>query len=778
MTFFDRRKQGGLEMKRDIKNIVNKMTLEEKAGLCSGRDFWNTKSIERLNIPSIMMADGPHGLRKQAEDVDHLGMNVSVPATCFPSGATLACSWDRSLLERVGVALGKECQSQDVSILLGPAVNIKRSPLCGRNFEYFSEDPYLSGELAASYIKGVQSQGVGTSLKHYVANNQEHRRLVIDAIIDERTLHEIYLAGFERAVKQSRPWTVMCAYNKVNSKYCSENQYLLTDILREKWGYDGFVVSDWGAVNDRVDALMAGLELEMPSSGGMGDRKIVDAVRNGLLSESILDEAVERLLKIIFMAIDNKKENVVYDEDAHHQLAREVARECMVLLKNEDDILPLKREGTLAIIGGFAKQPRYQGGGSSHVNSSRVDSALDEIKKLVGDDTEILYADGYKVDAKDNIFSSQPFKSISDIADEDLIKEAKEIARKADVAVIFAGLPESYESEGFDRKHIRMPEGHSKLIEAVAEVNENIVVVLSNGAPIEMPWLDCAKGVLEGYLGGQGFGGAVADLLFGIANPCGKLAETFPIKLSDNPSHLNFPGDVTKVEYREGLFVGYRYYEAKEKQTLFPFGYGLSYTTFEYIDIFVDKDSISDTDELTVTCKVKNSGNVTGKEIVQLYVRDVDSSVIRPVKELKGFEKISLKPGEEKIVTFNLGKRAFAYYNEDIQDWYVEDGDFEILVGSSSQSTPLKAVIHLSSTDEIKKVYTRNSTVSEVLASPKGKMVIEDLMRNSPFKIPEGEISEAMTEMAEGMPLRSIVSFSNGQITEEMLNTLIDKLNS
>ncbi|MFU0799664.1 MAG: glycoside hydrolase family 3 C-terminal domain-containing protein [Xylanivirga thermophila] len=764
-------------MKGDFKGIIKEMTLEEKASLCSGLDFWHTKCIKRLNVPSIMMADGPHGLRKQADETDHLGLNVSVPATCFPSGATLACSWDRSLLEKVGEALGEECQAQGVSILLGPAVNIKRSPLCGRNFEYFSEDPYLSSELAASHIKGVQSQGVGTSLKHFTANNQEHKRLIIDAKIDERTLREIYLSSFEGTVKQAKPWTVMCAYNKVNGKYCSENRYLLTDILREEWGYEGFVVSDWGAVNDRVDALISGLELEMPSSGGTGDRKIIDAVKKGVLSESVLDEAVERLLRIIFKAIDNKREGATYDEDVHHQLAREVARECMVLLKNEDEILPLKKEGTLAVIGSFAKYPRYQGGGSSHVNPTRVDSALGEIKKLAGANMGVLYADGYRLDGESGLFSGKAFSSNSDIVDETLIKEAKEIAQKADVAVVFAGLPESYESEAFDRRHIRIPEGHRQLIEEVAEVNKNIIVILSNGSPIEMPWLDRVKGVLEGYLGGQAFGGAVADLLFGIANPCGKLAETFPVKLSDNPSYLNFPGDGTKVEYREGLFVGYRYYEAKKMETLFPFGYGLSYTSFDYTDIWIDRDSILDTEELTVNIKIKNTGSVTGKEIVQLYVKDIESSVVRPIKELKGFEKISLKPGEEKTVTFTLGKRAFAYYNEDIKDWYVEDGEFEILVGGSSRCTPLKAVVYISSTEKIKKIYTRNSTVEDIMASPKGQKILEEFIKDSPLGISDGQISSGMAEMIKGMPLRNIVMFSNGQFTDDMLNILLKELN-
>ena len=760
-------------MKRDIKGIIKQMTLEEKASLCSGLSFWRTKGVDRLGIPSIMVSDGPHGLRKQDEKADHLGMYHSVPATCFPTAAALACSWDRELLEKVGVALGKECQAEQVSIILGPGVNIKRSPLCGRNFEYFSEDPYLTGELAASHIAGVQSQGVGTSIKHFAVNNQEEKRLVIDAIVDERTLREIYLTGFEIAVKSSKPWTVMCSYNRLNGVYCSENEYLLTDILRDEWGYEGFVVSDWGAVNDRVEGLKAGLELEMPSSGGIGDRKIVEAVRNGELCESILDRAVERLLNIIFKAVDNYKENAKFDKEEHHRLARKVARECMVLLKNQNNVLPLKKEGTLAVIGAFAKNPRFQGGGSSHINPTKVDSALEEIKKLAGDSMNIIYADGYRLDEKqEGIFSSKPFQSVSDIPDEELINEAKEAAKKAHVAIVFAGLPDSYESEGYDRKHIRIPEGHRILIEEVAQVNKNTVVVLSNGSPIEMPWIDKVAGVLEGYLGGQASGGAVADLLFGVANPCGKLAETFPKRLEDNPSYLNFPGDSKKVEYREGIFVGYRYYEAKNIDVLFPFGYGLSYTTFDYTDISLDKNEMMDNEEVMVKVKVKNAGDMAGKEIVQLYVRDIESSVIRPAKELKGFEKVMLQPGEEKTVTFTLDKRAFAYYNEEIKDWYVEDGEFEILVGGSSQHTPLRTTITVKSTQPIKKVYTINSTLGEIMENPTGVAIIQELMKN------DQDMSDQVSGMTAGMPLRSIMLFSRGQITEEMINDILDKLNN
>ncbi|MFO7294399.1 MAG: glycoside hydrolase family 3 C-terminal domain-containing protein [Clostridia bacterium] len=752
-------------MERDIKKLISQMTLEEKASLCSGLDLWHLKGVERLGIPSIMVSDGPHGLRKQ--NAEHIELKTSVPATCFPTAVGLASSWNRELVEKVGAAIGEECQAEGVSVLLGPGANIKRSPLCGRNFEYFSEDPYLSSEMAASHIKGVQSQGVGTSLKHFAANNQEHRRMSVDAVIDERTLREIYLASFEGAVKKGKPWTVMCSYNRVNGEYASENKYLLTDILRDEWGFDGVVVSDWGAVNERVKALEAGLDLEMPSSFGIRDQQIVQAVKEGKLSEEVLDRAVERILNLIFKAVDGRKENATYDKEAHHQLAREVARECMVLLKNEDKILPLKRQGTIAVIGEFARKPRYQGGGSSHVNPTKLDDIYEEIKKSAGNSVNVLYAKGYSLD-KDEV-------------DEGLLEEAKQVAMNADVAVIFAGLPEHYESEGYDRQHMRMPESHCALIEGVAEVQPNVVVVLSNGSPVEMPWIDKVKGLLEAYLGGQALGGAIADLLFGDANPSGRLAETFPKKLSDNPSYLNFPGEGDRVEYREGIFVGYRYYDKKGIEPLFPFGYGLSYTTFEYSDLNISKKEILDTETVTVSVKVKNTGDRAGKEVVQLYVRDVESSVIRPEKELKGFEKVELQPGEEKVVTFELDKRAFAYYNVDIKDWHVESGEFEIMIGKSSRDIVLKDRIFVRSTVAVKKPVHRNTLVGELLLDPVLAPVFKEFLtkagQGSPMFSATQDQDAMLMAMMKYTPLRALVNFGGGKFTEEMLDGLIQKLN-
>jgi len=610
--------------------------------------------------------------------------------------------------------------------------------------------------------------GVGTSLKHYAANNQEYRRFTIDETIDERTLREIYLSNFEGAVKEGKPWTVMCSYNRVNGILASENKYLLTDILKEEWGFEGFVVSDWGAVDERVEGIKAGLDLEMPSSYGIGDQKIIEAVKIGKLDEKELDQTVERLLKIIFKAVDNRKRGTTYDKQAHHKLARKIAGESMVLLKNQDNILPLKKEGTIAIIGAFAKKPRYQGGGSSHVNPTKLDNALEEIEKLVQGKAKIIYEEGYNLD--------------NDEMNQELIDKAKETAKKSNVAIIFAGLPDRYESEGYDRKHMKMPENHNKLIEEVSKVQPNTIVVLSNGAPVEIPWIDKVKGLLESYLGGQAGGGAVADILFGEVNPSGKLAETFPKKLSHNPSYLNFPGEGNKVEYREGVFVGYRYYDKKEIEPLFPFGYGLSYTTFEYTDIIVDKKEITDKETIEVKVKVKNTGKVKGKEIVQLYVRDVESKVNRPEKELKGFEKIELAPGEEKTVTFKLDKRSFAYYNTEIRDWYVESGEFEILVGKSSKEIELKETVKVNSTITIKKKYDRNSTIEDLMEDPEASQILKELLEKineigGIFQEDEHRDQELIVSMMRYLPLRGLINFGRGYFTDDMLEQLLEKLN-
>lgn len=755
-------------MKIDIQALIDQMTLEEKVGMCSGLDFWHLKGVERLHIPSIMVTDGPHGLRKQKGSSDHVGIFDSVPATCFPSAAGLAGSWDRELVGKVGVALGEECQAEDVAVLLGPGANIKRTPLCGRNFEYFSEDPFLSSEMAASHIQGVQSQGVGTSLKHFALNNQEHRRMSVDAIVDERTMREIYLASFEGAVKKGKPWTVMSAYNKVNGTYASENEFLLTDILKEEWGHEGFVVSDWGAVDERVDALAAGLELEMPSSNGSGDKKIIEAVQSGKLSVELLNQAVARLLRIIFMSVDQKKENASFNVGEHHQLARTVASECMVLLKNEQQLLPLSKGKKVAVIGAFAQKPRFQGGGSSHIVPTALDNPLQEMKQLAGDSSFIVYAEGYSLD--------------NDNSDDALVEEAKKAASEADVAVVFAGLPDRYESEGYDRKHLNMPGNQNRLIKAVASVQSNVVVVLMNGSAIEMPWADEVGAILEAYLGGQAVGGAIADLLFGEANPSGKLAETFPAKLSDNPSFLFYPGEADHAEYREGIFVGYRYYDSKSVKPMFPFGHGLSYTTFEYTNLLIDNKEINDAETVNVHVTVKNTGTRTGKEIVQLYVQDVVSTVIRPEKELKGFAKVELQPGEQKKITFTLDKRSFAYYNVALKDWHVESGDFAVLIGRSSEDIVLGETLRVQSTVPLKVVYHRNSLLGDLINDTEKGPIVQGIMQQVQAGMgilmsEDNEMADMMAAMMKFMPLRSLVSFSQGAFTDEMLSGLLHQLN-
>lgn len=746
----------------DVKALVAKLTLEEKAGLCSGQDFWHTKAVERLQIPAMMVSDGPHGLRKQDESGDHLGINDSIKAVCFPAGCATASSFDRDLLYKVGEALGNECQAEGVGVILGPAVNIKRSPLCGRNFEYFSEDPYLASEIAASQIKGVQSKHVGTSIKHFLANNQEHRRMSSSSEVDERTLREIYLGAFEGAVTQAKPWTVMCSYNKINGTYAAENKTYLTEVLRNEWGFDGFVVSDWGAVNDRVPDLEAGLDLEMPTSFGLNDKKIVEAVEAGTLSEEVLDQAVERILNIVYRFEENRDTTVVFDREADHAFARKVASECMVLLKNEG-VLPLAKEKKAAFLGAFAEKPRYQGGGSSHINSFQTESALEMAAGY-----PVVYAKGY--DTKE------------DKIDEKLVEEAVNAAREAEVAVIFAGLPDAFESEGYDRQHMRLPECQNHLIREICKVNENVVVVLHNGSPVEMPWADQVKGILEVYLGGQAVGGATVDVLYGKVNPSGHLAETFPVKLQDNPSYLSYVGEGNKVEYREGVFVGYRYYDTKEMDVLFPFGHGLSYTTFAYSNMQLDKTEMDDKDTLTVQVDVTNTGDCFGKEVVQLYVMPPKGNVIRPVKELKGFEKIGLHPGETKTVTFTLKKRAFAYYDTDLQAWNVESGSYQIALGQSSRTILAKQAVQIHSTTVKKPELTMDTTFGDIFEIPGAKEVMAEVTGAlSIFGAAEGDaLGEGTGDMMEAMmrymPLRGLIAFGGGKLTFEDVEKLLERL--
>lgn len=784
-------------------DIISQLTLEEKAGLCSGFDFWHLESVERLGIPSIMVSDGPHGLRKQQGKGDHLGLNESIPATCFPTAATVASSWDRSLVRRMGEALGEEARSERVSVLLGPGTNIKRSPLCGRNFEYFSEDPYLAGEMAAAYINGVQSKGVGTSLKHFAVNNQETRRDISDSVLDERTLREIYLTPFERAVREAQPWTVMAAYNLLNGVYCAENKRLLDDILRKEWGFKGIVVTDWGAENDRVEGIKAGQNLEMPACDGINDAKLVQAVRSGALEESVLDESLDAILDLIYRAAKVLDENHgPYDKQAHHALAREIARESMVLLKNEDQILPVSAGEKIAVIGAMARSPRYQGAGSSKINPTQVDNAFDA---LLAAGISATYSPGY-------------YKN-TDSVDAGLIDLACRAAEKADKVLLFAGLTESYESEGYDRAHMRLPENQNELIRAVTRVNPNTAVILAGGSPVEMPWADDVKAILNSYLGGQASGSAVADLLTGKANPSGKLAETYPMQLEDTPCYGNYPGEGRTALYREGIYVGYRYYDKAQKEVRFPFGFGLSYTQFKYSALKLSSREMDDEKELKVTFKVKNTGDVDGAEVAQVYVSDAESTVYKAPQELKGFEKIFLRAGEEKQVTITLDRRAFAYYDVDLNDWNVEDGVYHIFVAASSRDVRLKGSVkvHPAHPAQIRDrsselpsyysgdvqnvsdaefeqligrpippkalpegtVFDINSTLADADNTRWGRKINQVIAAVAPRIPADGLVgsSDMLESIVKEMPVRKIMMMTSGLVNEEMCGDILQILN-
>ena len=761
--------------REEIRSIISQMTLEEKAGMCSGADFWHLKGIERLGISSVMVTDGPHGLRKQAEGGDHLGINESEKAVCFPAGCATAASFDRELIKRQGETIGHECQAMNVSTILGPAMNIKRSPLCGRNFEYYSEDPYVSSELAAALIEGVQSKNVGTSAKHFLANNQEKRRMTNSSNVDERTLREIYLASFEGAVKKAKPWTVMSSYNRINGEFVGDSPEFLTKILRDEWGFDGYVVSDWGAVNDRVKALKAGLDLEMPHGSDENDEMIVKAVQSGELDEKTLDITCERILNIIFRYTENREKTAVFDYEKDHETAAEVESECMVLLKNENNILPLDSSKKIAFIGKYAKTPRYQGGGSSHINSWKVESAL-EAAKSIKELANVTFAEGYQ-DEKDEVV-----KELQD--------EAVKTAAEADIAVLFLGLPDNFESEGYDRKHMNLPNCQNELVQKILEVQKHVVVILHNGSAVLMPWKDQVEGILEAYLGGEAVGRAVAEVLAGIKNPCGRLAETFPLRLEDTPCYLTYGKGFDNADYQEGVFVGYRYYTSRKMKTAFPFGYGLSYTTFEYSNLRVDKKEMTDQEMLQVSVNVKNTGKRSGKTVVQLYVGAPENEVIRPVRELRGFEKIFLEAGEEKTVTFTLDERAFAYWNTTIHDWYVEDGTYNVMIGENADKMCLSEEIIVHGTREIPKTYSLNTCLGELMRDPKAQAVMGPFMQGMSQNQAAVEMAEAqendesgavnqemMAAMMDGMPLRQLLSFVPG-ITREMLEQMVNALNA
>lgn len=782
-----------------LDEVVAGLTLDEKISLVSGKDFWHTVNIDDspVKIPSVMVSDGPHGLRKQQDAADNLGINDSIKAICFPSAAGLASSFDVELMKEVGETLGEECQAENVSTILGPAINIKRSPLCGRNFEYFSEDPVVAGKMSAAYINGVQSKNTGTSLKHFAVNNQEKRRFTVSAEVDERTLREIYLPGFETAVKDAQPWTVMCSYNRVNGEQVSESRKLLTDILRDEWGFKGMVVSDWGAVNNRVKGLEAGLDLEMPGTFGLSAKKIKAAIESGELSEETLDQSCKRVINLAFKWTQNRLE-CEFDREEHHNRAKETALKTMVLLKNENNILPLDKNKKIAFIGEYAKKPRYQGGGSSHINSYKVTDAYSEAAKKYS----LMYSTGFGVDDK--------------TVDDTLVADAVRVAGDADIAVIFAGLPESIESESFDRSNMKLPECQNLLIEKIAEVQKNIVVVLHNGAPVEMPWIDKVSGVLEAYLAGEAVGEAETEILFGEANPCGKLAETFPVKLSDTPCYNSFPGTYNTVEYREGIFVGYRYYETAKKEVLFPFGHGLSYTTFKYSNLKLDKTSITpETEDLAVSLEVKNTGSMDGEEVVQVYVSPKGKTIFRSDIELKGFTKVSLKAGESKLVTVHLDKRAFAYYNIDEKDFVCDDGKYAIKVGASVADIRLDADVVLTGfgvhknpySEEVNALYA-GKDANEINRAGFEKLLGREIVVDKPERplswencfsdmkgtkigdLLESVISLVSSKMSMNIgsaemiyagametPVRTLVAMSNGVVTEGLGNALVDLMN-
>lgn len=723
----------------DIEKIIGELTVEEKAALCSGRDSWHLARMEHLDIPAIMVTDGPHGLRKEVGEGDAV-LKDSVPATCFPTASCLASTWNRDLVSRVGQAIAEEALEERVSVVLGPGANIKRSPLCGRNFEYFSEDPCLSGEMAKNWIAGLQRMGVGASLKHYAVNNQEYRRMTIDAVVDERALREIYLAGFERAVRAAQPWAVMAAYNRVNGTYCCENQFLLEDVLREEWAFQSLVMSDWGAMNERAAGLAAGCDLEMPGPSVGNRRDLVHALRAGELDERVLDQSVWRVLHLIEQSLKNLRADFHYDRAAHHGLAREAAAEGAVLLKNERALLPFDQTGTIALVGAFARYPRYQGSGSSLIHPTRLDNLYDEMLRLAGPE-QIRYAPGYDLDSR--------------VTSEDLIEEATAIAKEADYALVCAGLTDRYEVEGVDRESLALPPSHHALIRSIAAANPRTVVVLSNGAPLEMPWLPEVGAVLEAYLGGQAGAGAVADILYGHINPSGKLAETFPIQLADNPSFAYFPGGPAQVEYRESIFVGYRFYDTVEKRVLFPFGHGLSYTSFAYSDLQCNIRSLEAGQDLMISLQITNTGNCKGKEIVQVYVRDVQSSIPRPEKELKNFAKIELAAGASAVLSLKLEWRDFACYDVGAGEWVVEAGQFDILVGASSRDIRLQE---------------RITVCSDQKVSPEYAQRIPDAYREFPG---DAGVSREAFQQLLGYPLPPNEAPRRGEYT---LNTPIDQM--
>lgn len=788
---------------RNYKEILSELTLEEKASLCSGETFWTTKAVERLGIPSVYMCDGPNGMRKEKQSAGTNIMQESEKSTCFPTAVTTASSWNTELLEEVGETLADEAKALKVTTVLGPGINIKRSPLCGRNFEYMSEDPFLTGRLGAAFVKGVQKEDVGVSLKHYCVNNQEYLRMSIDSVVDERALREIYLSAFEHIVKTQQPKTVMCSYNKYEGKFLSDNKRMLTDVLRDEWGFEGIVVSDWGATNDRVEGIRAGLDLEMPGNGGMNDKVIVEAVKNGTLDEADLDKCVLRMIKFAFECKDKESKGYAIDFEKNHKIARKAAAESAVLLKNNDSLLPLLETDSVAVIGALAKKIRYQGSGSSHINPPKTVSFVEAMKKA---GQSFTYAQGYNI--KGNGYNKK------------LIDEACKAAKGKKAVLVFVGLTDSFESEGFDRKHINMPKAHNILIEELAKVNENIVVVLSGGSPVKMDFWECkVKSILNLYLGGQAGGEAAYDLIYGKVNPSGKLAETYPFNNEDNVVHHYFPMGPRTVEYRESIFVGYRYYDKAKKAVQYPFGHGLSYTKFEYSDIRVSKKNINEGEKVKVTFKLKNTGDRAGAEVAQVYVCPPESNIFKADRELKGFQKVYLEAGEEKKVTIELDERAFSFYNVNISDWHAESGQYKIIVAASSRDSRLYSSVSVTTNKpdaqvpdytksariyynvdamssiplnqfeavlgrkvpfngEYKKgTLTVDSSVSQIKCSPFGFLLNTVLTGGAKVVSLMAENPEMITQSIKDMPLRSFSGYTGGILSKKSVEGILDLCN-
>ncbi|KQZ84971.1 beta-glucosidase [Microbacterium sp. Root166] len=738
---------------------ITRLTLEQKASLLSGRDFWSTKPVDEAGIPSIVLTDGPHGIRRQAGGADHLGINDSLPSTCFPPAVAVGSSWDPDMAARVGAAVGEEGLAFGVAVVLGPGVNIKRSPLCGRNFEYYSEDPHLSGVLGAAHVNALQAAGPGASVKHFAANNQETERMRVSADVDERTLREIYLPAFERVVTEASPATVMCSYNKVNGVYASRNRWLLADVLRGDWGFTGAVVSDWGAVSNRVDSVRAGMDLEMPGSNGTTDAEIVDAVNNGRLDESIVDDSVRRVVALTELPHTATNE---LDIDAHHRLAREVAADSIVLLKN-DEVLPLVGGSTIAVIGAFATEPRFQGGGSSHINAARTDVALDEIRSLAaGQGSTVVSAQGYSLDADASSGQSESLRAT-----------AVEAALTADVAIVFAGLSDREESEGFDRTNLQLPDEQVELIIAVAASGTPTVVVLSNGGVVTLEgWHDDVDAIVEGWLLGQACGGAIADVLFGVVNPSGHLAETIPLRLEDNPSWLNFPGEQGHVRYSEGVFVGYRYYTTAGVPVRYPFGHGLSYTTFETTELL---STVTGSDSVRAQVTVANTGDRAGKHVVQIYVATTTGPVRRPRRELRAFVKLALQPGESRQVELDLGRRAFAYWDIELGRFVVPAGEYTVQVCADASTVLHEQIVTLAG-DAVIRELTMDSTVGDWFSHPVvGPALMAGLQSSmTPEQAEQAAQNPDALKMVESMPMQQFLVFTNGALPVDSLEQLIE----